>query len=83
MGRHVRRVFDDEPSDAVVTGYVPEDGEDCALWHVRGVRERSARILIYPRTLRVSLYHSRVREYLNQKKTLEHQRSNTGTTFGR
>ena len=35
MGRHVRRVFDNEPSDAVVTGYVSEDGEDCALWHVR------------------------------------------------
>jgi len=35
MGRHIRRVFDDEPSDAVVTGYVPEEGGDMALWHVR------------------------------------------------
>ena len=80
VGRHVRRVFDDEPSDAVVTGYVPEDGEDCALWHVRGVRVRSARILIYiPRTLRVSLTSSKIFESKEQQHS-NTNRSNTGTT---
>ena len=74
VGRHVRRVFDDEPSDAVVTGYVPEDGEDCALWHVRGVRERSARIDILG-TLRVSssLTSSRIFE------SKEHSNTNART----